>query len=269
MPRPGRARNVLIGIQVTASALLLICAGVFLRSALASSTVDPGIRTADTVIVEIINEPMRAAMVAGGRPPNRPSQCGGGLVAGHRSGRPRAAFARTAGSRQGRRVAYKFVSPEYFSVLGIDVSAGRGFTPAEARRERGRRRRVREPSRGSSGPSDDAVGQVLHLEPDPNSETRRVDEPPLPSRTLHRRRRRPRRGRLPARRTSRRRASTCRPAPQIAKTSLTVRVHGDPELARRALLERLTAIDPNMGQVLTMRTHGAGWRPTSCRSPSG
>ena len=39
-----------------------------------------------------------------------------------------------------------------------------------------------------------------------------------------------------------------------AETSLTVRVHGDPELARRALLERLTAIDPNMGQVMTMRT---------------
>ena len=61
--RPGRSRGVLIGIQVTASALLLICAGVFLRSALASSTVDPGIRTADTVIVEIIDEQMRGAMI--------------------------------------------------------------------------------------------------------------------------------------------------------------------------------------------------------------
>ena len=61
--RPGRARNVLIGVQVTASALLLICAAVFLRSALAASTVDPGMRTADTVIVEIINEQVRGAMV--------------------------------------------------------------------------------------------------------------------------------------------------------------------------------------------------------------
>ena len=33
-----------------------------------------------------------------------------------------------------------------------------------------------------------------------------------------------------------------------------MRVHGDPEQARRALLQRLTAIDPNMGQVMTMRT---------------
>ena len=39
-----------------------------------------------------------------------------------------------------------------------------------------------------------------------------------------------------------------------AETSLIVRVHGDPERARQLLLDRLTLIDPNMGQVLTMRT---------------
>ena len=37
--RPGRARNVLIGVQVSASALLLICSAVFLRSAFAAATV--------------------------------------------------------------------------------------------------------------------------------------------------------------------------------------------------------------------------------------
>ena len=61
--RPSRARNVLISVQVTASALLLICSAVFLRSALAASTVDPGIRTADTVVIEIVNEPFRTAML--------------------------------------------------------------------------------------------------------------------------------------------------------------------------------------------------------------
>jgi hypothetical protein len=35
--KPGRARNGLIGVQVFASALVLICAAIFLRSALASS----------------------------------------------------------------------------------------------------------------------------------------------------------------------------------------------------------------------------------------
>jgi ABC-type antimicrobial peptide transport system permease subunit len=33
-----------------------------------------------------------------------------------------------------------------------------------------------------------------------------------------------------------------------------LRVHGDPEAARGALLTRLTALDPNLGQVMTMRT---------------
>ena len=61
--RPGRARNALIGVQVFASALLLICAAIFLRSAIASSRFDPGFRTADTVMIELVNEPKRAAML--------------------------------------------------------------------------------------------------------------------------------------------------------------------------------------------------------------
>ena len=65
--RPGRARNALIGVQVFASALLLICAAIFLRSAIASSRFDPGFRTADTVMIELVNEPKRAAMRAGDR----------------------------------------------------------------------------------------------------------------------------------------------------------------------------------------------------------
>ena len=60
---PGRARNALIGIQVFASALLLVCAAIFLRSAIASARFDPGFRTADTVMIQIANEPKRAAMV--------------------------------------------------------------------------------------------------------------------------------------------------------------------------------------------------------------
>jgi hypothetical protein len=41
----------------------------------------------------------------------------------------------------------------------------------------------------------------------------------------------------------------------VPVTALIARVHGDPELARRALLNRVTRIDPNMArQVVTMRT---------------
>jgi hypothetical protein len=61
--RPGRARNVLIGVQVFASALLLICSAVFLRSAFASARYDPGLRTADTVLINIVSELNRPALV--------------------------------------------------------------------------------------------------------------------------------------------------------------------------------------------------------------
>jgi hypothetical protein len=41
------------------------------------------------------------------------------------------------------------------------------------------------------------------------------------------------------------------------KTTLIVRVHGDPELARRTLVDRLAVIDPHLGDVFTMRTFAA------------
>jgi len=41
---------------------------------------------------------------------------------------------------------------------------------------------------------------------------------------------------------------------EVAKTSIVARVQGDPNLARQALLDRLTRIDPNMGTIITMRT---------------
>ena len=40
----------------------------------------------------------------------------------------------------------------------------------------------------------------------------------------------------------------------VAKTSIVARVHRDPNLARQALLDRLTKVDPNMGTIITMRT---------------
>jgi len=38
------------------------------------------------------------------------------------------------------------------------------------------------------------------------------------------------------------------------KTFVVARIQGDPDLARQALLERLTRIDPNMGKIMTLRT---------------
>jgi len=61
--RPGRARQALIAGQVGASALLLICAAIFLRGAFAAATRAPSVRISDTVRVSVATEPRRAALL--------------------------------------------------------------------------------------------------------------------------------------------------------------------------------------------------------------
>ena len=267
--RPGRSRDALVALQVTGSVLLLICAGIFLRSAWAAATVDPGIRTADTVIVGIVNEQMRRAILEAVR--SEPSVASvaaswpgglGGRAAFAEAPAPAPAPADTAaskaapaGSAAGRAtVMCQFVSPEYFSVLGIDVVRGRGFAQTE-RSASAAVAVVSESVARQLWPGLDAVGQVLRLEPDPNTDTRENDDPPLLSRAavvvgVARD--------VPGFRVGGMRvagAGVYMPiAAETARTSLIMRVHGDPEVARRALIERLTAIDPSMVEVTTLRT---------------
>jgi putative ABC transport system permease protein len=125
--RPGRARSVLIGIQVFASALLLISAAIFLRSAIGSSRFDPGFRTADTLVIDITNEPKRAAMlqaIASESTVTAYAAVRPGILA-----QPHAAVAAIGPSRT--PVAYRSVSPEYFDVFAIPIVRGRSFTAAE------------------------------------------------------------------------------------------------------------------------------------------
>jgi predicted permease len=250
--RPGRARNALVALQVTGSVLLLICSTVFLRSAWAAASIDPGIRTDDIVVMGIVNEQMRGATLAAVR--SEPyvatiaASWPGGLegLGGH------AAIA--DGATGTSTVKYQFVSPEYFNVLGIDLVRGRGFAPTE-RSAGAAVAVVSESTARQLWPGFDAVGQVLRLEPDPNGETRELDDPPLLSRAV-----------VVvgiARDVAGFRILGVRAAgagiylpigAEAARTALTMRVHGDPERARRALIERLSAIDPGMADVTTLRT---------------
>jgi predicted permease len=248
--RPTRARHALIGVQVTASALLLICSAVFLRSAFAAASVDPGIRTSDTVAIDIVNEPFREVMVQAVTA--EPLVTAVAASWPDALGRSRAAFAEGDPAVGRSTLSFKFVSPEYFSVLGIDVVRGRGFMPNE-RTPSAAVAVVSEAVARQLWPASNAVGQVLHLEPDPNSETRRVDEPALPVRAFT----------VVGvvrdvagfRFAEYKEAGIYVPtSAAMAETSLTVRVQGSPEQARVALLQRLTAIDPNMGQIITMKT---------------
>ncbi len=157
--RPGRARNALIGVQVFASALLLICAAIFLRSAIASSRFDPGFRTADTVMIELVNEPKRAAMLQ--------AIAAESTITAYAAVRPgmldqRAGVADTGAGK--KNVPYKFVSGAYFDVMGIPILRGRSFTAAE--REEDAVVIVSESTARMLWPNRDAVGETFRLEPD-------------------------------------------------------------------------------------------------------
>ncbi len=146
--RPGRARHALIAVQVGASALLLICAAIFLRGAFAAATVDPGVRTSDTVMVTIANEPRRAALLQAVTA--HPS-----VAAVAASSQPTLAVADTSVSAEATAdrpaemssrlpVDQMAVSPEYFDVLDIDVVSRARLHAGGTYGGGGRRGRVRD-----------------------------------------------------------------------------------------------------------------------------
>jgi len=102
-------------------------------------------------------------------------------------------------------------------------------------------------------PNLDALGRVLPVDPDTTHDTPSPDEPPLLSRTFH--------VVGIARDVARLGLAKSKDpviylpiAADAAQTSLTLQVHGDPERARGALVERLEAIEPSMAEVVTVRT---------------
>lgn len=255
--RPGRARNVLIGVQVFASALLLICAAVFLRSALASSRFDPGFRTADTILIDIVNEPKRAALLQ--------ALTGEPTIIAHAAVRPPLlapppqALAETGAGKT--PISYKFVSAPYFDVLGIPIVRGRAFTAAES--DGHPVAIVSESVARALWPAGNGIGETFRLEPDltPQNPYGLQVNPATPNRNLA-----PMAPRVVTvigvsrdvpgfRLTDVKDAGVFLPTSlDAAKTSVAARVQGDPDLARQTLMEHLTKIDPNMGQILTMRT---------------
>ena len=250
--RPGRARHALIALEVGSSALLLICAGIFLRSAIATAGVNPGVRTSDTVMLSVLNQSKRAPLLQALA--SHPS-----VAAIAASSRPRRSVLTIAGStpttasntvEPSRQFAVDQISasPEYFSLLDIDIVQGRGFTAAE-RSEEESVAVVTETVARSLRPAS-AVGQVIQLQPSPDA----PNAPPRPSRTLT------------VVGVVRDVTGPLAPdffppwavyvpsAPERPGTNFTVRVHGDPEQARQALVERLTMVDPTLGEVVTLRT---------------
>ena len=246
---PGRARDALIALQVTGAVLLLICAAVFLRSSWESAKVDLGIRMAGVLEVRVLNEQKRGAILQVLR--TEPS------IASVAASSPawlggRAAFAEGATGRSA--VTYQFVSPEYFGVHDVDLVRGRGFTQSE-RSASVAVAVVSESVARQLWPGADAVGQVVRVEPDTTKVTQQPDDPPLVSRSVV--------VVGVARDVAGVRIVDARLAgagvymptsAEAARTSLTMRVRGDSERVRNALVDRLSAIDPNMGEVSSLET---------------
>jgi predicted permease len=255
--RPGRARDALIGVQVFASALLLICAAIFLRSAITAARFDPGLRTVDTVLIDMDNEPKRAAMLQ--------ALASDPAITAFAAVRPqllaplRMASADAGGGKT--PVLFKSVSDSYFDVLDIPIVHGRAFMPWE--RDHHPVAIVSESVARALWPDGRGVGKTFRLEPDSGvrhpggfltiNPDAPVDGRPMPARMV-------------AvvgvsrdvagfRLTDVKDAGVFLPTGvEVAKTSIVARVQGEPSLARQALVDRLARIDPNMGMIITMRT---------------
>ncbi len=154
--RPRRARHTLIAVQVGASALLLICAAIFLRAAFAAATRDPGVRTSDTLRVSIETESRRAAILQDLR--THPL-----VTIVSASSRTTRGVIETSGSPGRLSVDQLAVSSEYFTVFGLNFVSGRGFTPAERTAEAGVVV-VSQSLARQLWPNGSGVGQVVRLE---------------------------------------------------------------------------------------------------------
>jgi predicted permease len=248
--RPGRARNVLVALQVTGSVVLLICAAIFLRSSVRAAAIDPGIRTSGIVTVSVLDEQKRGAILDVVQSEPLVASVAGSWP-GWLGGLP----ALAQGTRAKSAVRCQFVSPEHFGVFDIALVRGRGFTESE-RSASTAVAVVSESIARQLWPGADAIGQILPLEPDANTAVPySTDGPRIVSRSVTV-------------------VGVARDVPgfrlggfalagadvylpiamEQARTSLTLRVHGDVARARYALVNRLTAIDPNMSEVETLET---------------
>lgn len=255
--RPGRARNVLIGVQVFASALLLICAAVFLRSTIASAQYDPGLRTADTVIIDLGNEPKRAALVQ--------AIAVASTIVKHAAVKPMLlaapprAFADAGAGKV--PVTFKFVSDAYFDVLGIPILRGRAFAAFE--RDTHPVAIVSESVAQMLWPNGNGIGESFRLEPEGkgqvnafltvNPEAAAYEKLQIPPRVVT----------VVGvvkdvpgfRITDVKEGGVFLPTGvEVEGTTIVARVKGEPVIARQTLLDHLTRVDSNVGQIITMRT---------------
>ena len=253
--RPRGARHALIAMQVGASVLLLVCAGVFLRGAVTAATKNPDVRS-DVLRVSLETESRRAALLQALR--SDP------LVEAIAASSPatRGVVSPSVPAQAGPSsfpVYREAVSSEYFALLGIDVVSGRGFTPAERTAEAGVVV-VSETLARQLWPNGSGVGQQVRLDaPQPAS-------PEAPSSSAE-----ARSAKVEVSSRTFTVVGVVRDPGSASGSSLDtfrrvylptsiespepwlLRMRGNAEQMRQTLLERLTAIDPTLINVISLQ----------------
>jgi predicted permease len=165
--RSSTLRSLLVGGQVAISLALLIVAATLVRNGVAIANVDLGLNPGSVLSVNtrgqsslvpkaaaVLSEDSRIDQVVVtsrnplfGQLPKSPALEGGRVVP----------------------VTYMFVSPEYFSMLGIPIVHGRGFRPEESREQSGVAI-VSAKAAQALWPGEEPVGKTLRLEmPEPQT----------------------------------------------------------------------------------------------------
>jgi len=163
---PSRLRNMLVVVQITAAALLLITSAVLVRSTQRFASIDLGLRTNDVIALDVIESARGRILAALAAQP---------IVVGVASAStiPVGAMAPEVGGATAegaplQRLRYRFVSPSYFDVFGLPILAGRTFTESEA--EAGAAVAIVSTTAAQRlWPGASAVGQTLRLVPAPRS----------------------------------------------------------------------------------------------------
>jgi predicted permease len=246
--RPGRVRQMLIGSQVTASALLLVCAAVCLRSTYAAATADIGVRTHDAVVVGGITESARPALLHAITQHAAIASVGASWPAPMDSG----AFVDASAGETNLGVGCKLVSAGYFDLLGIAVLRGRLFAPEERSAAAGVVV-ISDAVAQRFWPKGDALGQMIRLGGASGRATGADGAPHVPAQ-LYTVIGVVRNVRSALKLFDFTYSGIYLPTtPEQSNTSLVLRVHGDPDTARRTLLDALTKVDPALGEIATMR----------------
>ena len=247
------ARHALVALQVGASVLLLVCAGVFLRGAVTATTKNPAVRS-DVLRISDETESRRGALLQALR--NDPLVEAIAAASPATRGVISQSVPAQATGTSSFPVYREAVSSEYFALLGIDVVSGRGFTPAERTADAGVVV-VSETLARQLWPDGAGVGQQVRLDAPPPA------SPDAPSRLSTEARsakvdtftvvgvvRDQGRASASSLDTFRR---VYLPTSVESPEPWLVRMRGNAEQMRQPLLERLSAIDPTLMNVISLQ----------------